>query len=283
MKRLKIKIIQPDVIFDKKEFEAVSSSEEESAVIEKYDKLNAAHAIELLSNIQKNDYDLIAFPELYPRYLKPLCSVATKLNTCILAGELVEEKGKLYNSMTLIRPDGKQERYYKRNLVPSDLEFGFSPGEKPGLFDVKGVKGGVLTCYDLANAGLIEVLHSADILVNPSCAQPAYVENWKNDLLTVCAEYGKPILAINTTLFEGFDAYYGGGKSKIMVPRPDINPLKLKRPINPADFILDELGASEGCIDFVYNSKNIKTLEEPAGMRMGGFYPYVLAMNTTTA
>lgn len=101
-------------------------------------------------------------------------------NGCAIAAGFAEKAGsKLYNSALLVKPDGKTRVYRKSHLFAAEKKF-FAPGDT-GFWveDVKGVKVGLMVCFDwffpestrtLALKGAQVVAHCAN-LVLPWCPE----------------------------------------------------------------------------------------------------------------
>ena len=130
-------------------------------------------------NVQKNvdtmvnavraaDADLIVFPELATSgYLfleqkevedtastvpgpmsDAFSKVAVETDTAVVVGFPEKADGVYYNSALIVTPDGKMQVYRKNHLYNEEKLF-FKPGNLGfPTFDVKGVKVGVLVCFD---------------------------------------------------------------------------------------------------------------------------------------
>lgn len=80
-----------------------------------------------------------------------VCAVAGKLKIWVVLGSLHRLGGnnKPHNSLYLITPEGKiADRYDKRFCTSTDLKY-CSPGDHFVTFDLKGLKCGLLICYDI--------------------------------------------------------------------------------------------------------------------------------------
>ncbi len=75
---------------------------------------------------------------------------ASDLN-CVITGSItIKEKGKFYNRLVWMRPDGSYETADKRHLFRMGNEhLRFSAGTKPLITELKGWKVKPLVCYDL--------------------------------------------------------------------------------------------------------------------------------------
>lgn len=161
-------------------------------------------------NVQKNvetmvdavkaaDADLVVFPELATSgylFLKQsevestasavpgpmsdaFLKAAVETDTAVVVGFPEKADGVFYNSALIATPDGKVQVYRKNHLFNEEKLF-FKPGNLGfPTFDVKGVKVGVLICFDhmfpeaartLALDGVQIVCHPAN-LVLPGFAQ----------------------------------------------------------------------------------------------------------------
>lgn len=85
------------------------------------------------------------------RMTDSIMSLARKLDIWVIMGSLHRLSGtnKPHNSLYVISPDGKIiDRYDKRFCTGTDLEY-CSPGDHFVTFKIRGVKCGLLICYDV--------------------------------------------------------------------------------------------------------------------------------------
>jgi len=119
------------------------------------------------------DEDLLIFPELFltgyhvgrdvyrvaveetSEVVERIRGEAKAKRKAIVLGAPVrssEVKGHVHNSALIFTPEGAVRRYDKINLVnfgPFDEKLFFAPGEHLTTFKVKGMKLGVIICYDI--------------------------------------------------------------------------------------------------------------------------------------
>ncbi|MGV8111280.1 MAG: amidohydrolase [Lentimicrobium sp.] len=136
--------------------------------------------------------DLIVLPEMFAtgfvmdatKVAEPMNGIimqwmanhASKLD-CVITGSIaIKEKGKFYNRLIWMRPDGSFEYTDKRHLfrMGNEQEY-FTAGEKPLVVTLKGWKVRPLICYDLrfpvwSKNRLIDGQYEYDLLI--------YVANW---------------------------------------------------------------------------------------------------------
>lgn len=153
----------------------------------------------MVNAVKAADADLVVFPELATSgYLfleqkevadtastvpgpmsDAFSKVAVDTDTAVVVGFPEKADGVYYNSALIVTPDGKVQVYRKNHLYNEEKLF-FKPGNLGfPTFDVKGVKVGVLVCFDhmfpesartLALEGVQIVCHPAN-LVLPGFAQ----------------------------------------------------------------------------------------------------------------
>lgn len=237
MKKITIAIVQPKVFYDSKK-----NTKENNLT-------NAEHAVQLLKKFKRNEIDLIIFPELYPGNINQLKKETSRLNSYIIAGE----KYKKHNSATIITPSKKiLGRHFKINLWRNESKFGIIPGKRIKVFNIKNRKIGILICADFWKPKIImeEIKRGTEILIVPSSVVPAFLDMWRHNLIFQAYINSIPIIFVNYVLFRGIDAYWGGGKSKILIPFrklltwKEINNSK-KSKFKPSHLVLKELGEKE--------------------------------------
>ncbi len=95
--------------------------------------------------------------------------LAQKTGTNFIFG-MPEKTGKgIYNSAILVTPDGLGGVYRKVHLFFHEKDY-FLPGESFPLFEIKGVKVGILVCFDhmFAEAARTLTIKGAQIICHPS-------------------------------------------------------------------------------------------------------------------
>jgi omega-amidase len=165
---------------------------------------NLLGTLELLGRAAKQDVDLFVLNELWPTGLldpdaqysldlaeqpdgptvEAIKGFARETETFILAGTIaLSKKGKLRNCALLIDPSGKVILDYAKTHLfkPMAEDRVFVPGDKLGMADVKGVKLGVLVCYEMRFPSLARNLAKAgcEIIVVPALWPQERIEQWE--------------------------------------------------------------------------------------------------------
>jgi len=132
-----------------------------------------------------------------------LARLARDEGVCLFVGLPTRDGtgGRLRNSVVVIDKTGEVlGAYHKRDVIPGAVEGWAQPGDRAGVFDLDGVRAGVLVCADAwprrpsretADAG-------ADILVSSACWAPGEMGPhgvWERDSRIT----GLPLVVCNTT------------------------------------------------------------------------------------
>ncbi len=134
---------------------SLGSPEKNLARIKKLlEPVNKSPDIILLPELWNSGYDFENFAKLAattPAMLENLAIVAETRGSYI-GGSLVEEdSGNFYNTFFLTDPKGNHIAAYRKihlfSLMNEDRHF--SPGHRPCLVEVCGLKVGLMTCYDI--------------------------------------------------------------------------------------------------------------------------------------
>ena len=91
-------------------------------------------------------------------------------NATIVGGFIEEDKGRIYNSLLIVSEGKVIDTYRKIHLFYKE-QFWFSPGNKPlKIYDIKGVKVGVMICFDWIFPELCRTLalKGAQVIAHPS-------------------------------------------------------------------------------------------------------------------
>lgn len=146
----------------------------------------------------------IAEPVPGPR-THDLSNLAKSNGVVILAG-IVEkdEKGHLFSSHLVMKPDGFVGVYRKLHIAPPEQNI-FTPGDRIPLFDAKGVKFGIQLCYDAHFPELSThmAIKGADLIFFPHASPRGTPEDkyrsWMRHLPARAFDNGLFIVACNQT------------------------------------------------------------------------------------
>ncbi len=101
---------------------------------------------------------------------KLLFTLAKAHNVFIVAGIAERDGSDFYNSAVLVHPDGQVDLYRKTHLFDREMLY-FKPGNTGlNVFDIKGVKLGVMICFDwfFPESARTLALKGAEIIAHPS-------------------------------------------------------------------------------------------------------------------
>ena len=106
-------------------------------------------------------------------YIKRLRGLADELNIWLIAGFLEAEGEKFFNTAAILGPEGQVVgKYHKTHFHQGydDNPPGYEPGNEYPVFDVAGIKLGIVICFDrqLPEPSRALALQGADMIVCPS-------------------------------------------------------------------------------------------------------------------
>lgn len=104
-------------------------------------------------------------------------ALASNTNVALLIGATLAEEGKLSNSALFITPEqGHCETYRKRMLYGDWEKNTFAAGERQCVFEYKGVKIGVLVCFDVEFPETCRALATdgVDLILVPTALMSPY-------------------------------------------------------------------------------------------------------------
>lgn len=124
-----------------------------------------------------------------------LLSLAEKYEAAFIVGLPEVSSGRLYNSAMLVKPEGYVGRYRKLHLFDREKEL-FEPGDEwLKVFDVGGIKIGIMICFDwifpetartLALRGAQIICHPANLML-PYCQKAMFARSVENGVFTITA------------------------------------------------------------------------------------------------
>lgn len=194
---------------------------------------NLVRALELLESCRGQKADLICFPEYFPfSGEEELAAAASHLQAYLVAGLVVGEAGRVYNTATLFDRKGQiLGRQPKHNL--GNLErrgFQVLPGESWPSWDTDFGRLGLPVCLDFwgqPEAVRHLAAQEVDLIVNPAIF-PILRGHWHMAALTRAFDYYLPVVGVNTAagVVEIAGRHYplqGGGSFAIQPPVPADN------------------------------------------------------------
>ena len=200
--------------------------------------------LEKISNLIGNEsYDLIVLPELFSTgyfyeniediktlaeevpngfTTNKLIEIAKEKNT-VLAGAILEKEGNsLFICGIAVGPQGFIGKVRKKHLT-DDEKLIYTRGEKPLIFDVNGVKIGLIICFEgwipertreLAKNGAQVILHTS-LICNPKSLEIMSIRALENNCYVIVSN------ACSTEVFNGNNITFRG-ESRIFDLRGDV-------------------------------------------------------------
>ena len=211
MEKLKITLVQPDIIWE--------NTQEN---LDKYSKL--------LENVE--DTDVIIFPEMFttgfsmqPDILKEsmdgisinwIKKMAAEKNASVVGSLIIEEAGKVYNRAVWVFPDGRIEKYDKRHLFTMGQEhLNYSAGNEKTIVEYKGWRFCPLICYDLRFPAWNRNTEYYDVVLFMANWPSPRHHHWKNLLISRAIENQSYCFGINRTGTDGNGLKYLGDSGNI--------------------------------------------------------------------
>ena len=175
-------------------------------------------------NISKNEgAHIICFPELnitgysnleeikiaaqsVPGPITQNLSNLSKSQKIVILAGIIEkdEKGLIFSSHLVIKPDGFVGVYRKLHIAPPEQDL-FTPGDTIPLFDARGIRFGIQLCYDAHFPELSThmAIHGADVIFIPHASPRGTPEekyrSWMRHLTARAFDNGLFIVACNQT------------------------------------------------------------------------------------
>ena len=100
-----------------------------------------------------------------------LADLAAHHGVALIVGTLEAEVREVFNTALIYSPDGRRYRYRKMHLPYLGVDRFGTPGpDPPGVYDLAGMRVGILICYDLRfpEAARICALEGADLVALPT-------------------------------------------------------------------------------------------------------------------
>lgn len=206
MEKLKITIIQPDIIW-----------ESIDANLTKYSKI--------IENCEESD--VIILPEMFttgfsmnPKVLKEpmngpslnwMKNWAAKKKACMVGSLIIEENKQIFNRALWIFPDETIIQYDKRHLyIMGQEHLYYSPGKEKVIVEFKGWRFCPQICYDLRFPAFARNQENYDVVFYMANWPSPRHHVWKNLLIARAIENQSYCLGINRTGTDGIGLQYLG-------------------------------------------------------------------------
>jgi len=171
----------------------------------------------LLEEIEDTEFDILVLPELFATgyqfrdrnelyslaesvdgglTVRRLVDIAREKECLVVAGMAELAAGKVYNSAVLIEEDGVLGVYRKIHLFEREKELFEAGEEAPEVFSFKGVRIGVMICFDwiypevartLALGGAQVLAHPTNLVIPFLCQRAMFARAVENRIFTVTA------------------------------------------------------------------------------------------------
>jgi omega-amidase len=145
---------------------------------------------------------------------------ASILNAVVTGSFIAEEKGRYFNRLMWVRPDGTYEHYDKRHLFRmAGEEKTYSPGDKKLIVDLHGWKVCPLVCYDLRFPVWSrnrwrnvenELVADYDLLIYVANWPERRVAAWKTLLMARAIENISYVVGVNRIGNDGNNIFHSG-------------------------------------------------------------------------
>ena len=135
---------------------------------------------------------------------------------CVLTGSIItKEKGKYYNRLIWMRPDGSFEKYDKRHLfrMANEQKY-YSKGKQKRIVELKGWKICLMVCYDLRfpvwSRRVANTENDYDVLLYVANWPERRSHAWKSLLVARAIENQSYVLGLNRVGLDGNNINYSG-------------------------------------------------------------------------
>lgn len=208
----------------------------------------------------KNTTDLVVLPEMFGtgfitdvslieetmdgQTFQWMKATAASIKAVIVGSIALKEKGKFYNRLIWMRPDGTFESYDKRHLFRmGDEHLKYTPGKKRFITELKGWKVMPLVCYDLrfpvwSKNRMINDDYEYDLLIYIANWPASRSYAWKTLLSARAIENQAYCVGVNRIGEDGKGIPHKGGsvildfKGKLMACSKDNEPDEITETLN---------------------------------------------------
>lgn len=153
-----------------------------------------------------------------------LTEIAADCGLAICAGFPERDGNRVFNSAVLVRPDGSKEFYRKSHLYGDAERAAFSPGdEPPHVFEIGGIKAGMLICYDVEFPENVRTLAlaGAELVIVPTALPQGNISRRIADTVVPARALENGVFLVYADLCGVENDLSYGGRSVILAPDGD--------------------------------------------------------------
>lgn len=132
---------------------------------------------------------------------------------CVITGSIIiKEKGKYYNRLIWMRPDGTYEQYDKRHLFALGQEHQtYTPGKKRLIVEINGWHICAVICYDLRFPVWLRNAHEEyDLLLIVANWPERRIAHWRSLINARAIENQAYVVGVNRVGHDGNEVYHSG-------------------------------------------------------------------------
>ncbi len=147
--------------------------------------------------------------------LDPISELSKKSDVVIVAGMAEDDESGRYISMVFFKPDGSREVYRKSHLGDREA-LCFKEGDDLPVFDVFGMKVGVMICWEshFPEISTVYALKGADLILNPYASpvqHPRRAIIWKQTVFARAYDNSMCVAMCNQKGENGMGVTFSGG------------------------------------------------------------------------
>lgn len=153
-----------------------------------------------------------------------LCDIAAEFQLAVCAGFPERDGEAVYNSAVVARPDGTCEFYRKGHLYGDGERACFVPGaDVPPVFDLFGIRTGMLICYDVEFPEYVRTLAlaGAELVLVPTALPNGEISRRVADMVVPTRAFENGIFLVYADLCGEEGTFSYSGRSAIIGPDGD--------------------------------------------------------------
>lgn len=214
---LKITIIQSDLIWENVEANLHNFEKKINSINEETDLI-------ILPEMFANGFSMKPhkFAHFYDEIINKMSEFALLKKAVVTGSVISENKGKYFNTLIWMQPDGIYQSYNKRHLFSfAGEDLHYSQGKKDLLTELKGWQIKPLICYDLRFPVWSRNKNNYDLMIYIANWPERRNGAWKTLLKARAIENQVYVIGVNRVGYDGNNIYHSGD-SAVIDPKGNI-------------------------------------------------------------